>query len=84
MSAEELLLQLFSDALQKTRAKKTKSLVDSKRRGPMPEASPEEPMDEAEMKLVLEMEPGDEEKESEDGGAYGESPFEKKRKSMLG
>jgi hypothetical protein len=77
MSAEELLLQLFSDALQKTRAKRTKSLVDSKRRGPMSEAPPEDgEMGEDEMKLVLEMESGDEEKEGDE--------LEKRRKSMLG
>jgi hypothetical protein len=76
MSAEELLLQLFSDALKKTRDKKTKRLVESKRSGPMAEEPEEAPeMSPDEMKLVLEMESGDEEKEDE---------MEKRRKSMLG
>ena len=89
MSAEEMLLQLFSDALKKTRAKKTKQMLDSKRMGSAPpmEGGEEPEMDEAEMRLVLEMESGEgeEEKRGEGEGAYGGSGFvPKRRKSMLG
>lgn len=91
MSAEEMLLQLFSDALQKTRAKKTKQMLDSKRMGSAPpmEGGEAPEMDEAEMKLVLELESesgeGEEEKTGEGEGAYGGSGFiPKRRKSMLG